>query len=139
MRGALLVERRQQQQAGMICVLSYVPSADKQTQNAKKKMQRKKETAVEVGLEPQTPKKKGSPNAKILEPAAYFHVLFRKTNITLHTAHARITHGARHAACSNLNDNVPETCAFTGNPEMLRRRVHFVFQRDTYERKTRTF
>ena len=98
----------------------------RQTQNAKKKnqMQRKKETAVEVGLEPQTSKKKSSPNAKILEPAAYFYVFFRKTNITLHTAHARVTHGAWHAARSNLNGNIPETCAFTGNPEMLRT-VHF--------------
>ena len=106
----------------MTCVLSYVPSADrhKTKKNKKKQMQRKKETAGKVGLEPQTSKKKSSPNAKILELAAYFYVFFRKTNITLHTAHARITHGARHAARSNLNDNIPETCAFTGNPEMLR-------------------
>ena len=50
---------------------------------------------------------------------------FREKTIALHTAHSRVTHGTRHAARPNLDNNVAQTCPCTGNPEVTASRAVF--------------
>ena len=50
-------------------------------------------------------------------PAACIFFFREKIN-ALHTAHECATHGARDAACLNLDDNVPQIYTCTGNPEL---------------------
>ena len=45
-------------------------------------------------------------------------VFFIRKKASHYTAHARVTHGTRHAARQNLDDNVPQTCSSTVNPEL---------------------
>ena len=45
-----------------------------------------------------------------------FPFLLKNKSISLHTAHARVTHGTRHAARRKLDDNVPQTSPYTGTP-----------------------
>ena len=46
---------------------------------------------------------------KLFGSAACF--FFRKISIAVrHKAHARVTHGTRHAARPNMDDNAPQTC-----------------------------
>ena len=45
-------------------------------------------------------------------------VFDKEKRISLHTVHARVTHGTRHTARPNLDDDVPRSCPCTGNPEL---------------------
>ena len=59
--------------------------------------------------------------------------------MALHTVHARVTHGARHAARPDLDDNVPQTCPCTGSPELWQAVPFCKEIRMIYEPKTPTF
>ena len=54
---------------------------------------------------------------KLFGPAVRY-VFFGENNIALYTGHARVTHGIRHAARLNLDDNVSQTVPAPGNREL---------------------
>ena len=50
-------------------------------------------------------------HSKLFGPAACFFFLLRKKY--------RSIHGKQHSAHANMDDNVPQTCSCTGNPELV--------------------